>query len=393
MHRRSSRSVSHALSRCAAPVAAFVGTAAAACIVASIAFGAFGSAVTAGPMTVSTKRIFPGARTASAWDLRDASSGSETNKSDPLSYADAIVQTTSTAIASGTNRYLEYTFSSAQPGGISVSSMRFNFRLASAGGAGAGNACFWFDVRSGGTVLASHGSYASAVGCSTGATQATFATSIPEVTSTDQVNGLVVRVYPWETGGTTKKVIVDMATVTGATPYVAAFTAYETQAVDDTSGTPTTLAWALAAADTTTYTDITNWPSATPSTTKYLKLTLDPAIPSGAVITSATLTNVWRASGNVTNGGTLCYYLESFNGTTSLATHGSGSSAQNCNASGTNNVSDSVSLPEVNTVTKANGLVIKLYYWMSPTCGNGQNPGCVKSVTDQAQVAFNYYLD
>ena len=373
-------------------VAIFAGTAAAACIVSSLAFAAFNSAATGGPMAVSTKRIFPGPRTASAWDLRDASSGSEANKSDPLSYADAIVQTTSTAIASGTNRYLEYTFSSARPGGLSVSSMQFNFRLASAGGALSGNGCFYFDVRSGGSTLATHGSYASPVGCSTGTTQTTFSTSISEVSSTDQVNGLVVRVYPWETGLTTKKVTVDMATVTGATAY-GSFTAYETQAVDDTSGTPSTLAWSLATADSTTYTDATNWPSATPTTTKYLKLTFDPAIPTGAVITSVTLANAWRASANVTNGGTLCYYLESFNGSTSLGTHGSGSSAQNCNASGTNNVSDSVPLSEVNTVTKADNLVIKLYYWLSPLCGGGGNPGCVKSVTDQAQVTFNYYLD
>jgi hypothetical protein len=344
-------------------------------------------------MTISTKRIFPGPRVASAWDLRDASSGSEANKSDPLSYADAIVQTASTAIASGTNRYLEYTFSSARPGGISVSSMKFNFRLASAGGALSGNACFYFDVRSGGSVLATHGSYASAVGCSTGTTQATFSTSIPEVTSADQVNGLVVRVYPWETGTVTAKVSVDMATITGATPYVSSFTAYEIQAVDDTSGTPSTLAWAPATVDSTTYTDANAWPTTSPSTTKYLKLTFDPAIPSGAVITSVTLTNVWRAASNVTNGGTLCYYLESFNGTTSLGTHGSGSAAQNCNASGTNNVSDSVALPEVNTAAAANNLVLKLYYWMSPNCGSGQKPACVQSVTDQAQVTFNYYLD
>jgi hypothetical protein len=379
-------------SRRAHRVAVLGGTAAAAFAVSSLAFAAFNAATTGGPMAVSTKRIFPGPRTASAWDLRDASSGSETNKSDPLSYADPTVQTTSTAIASGTNRYLEYTFSSARPGGISISSMQFNFRLASAGGGGSGNGCFYFDVRSGGSVLATHGSYASAVGCSTGTTQATFSTSIPEVTSTDQVNGLVIRVYPWETGGTTRKVNVDMATVTGAA-YSAAFTAYESQAVDDTSGTPSTLAWALAAADSTTYTDATAWPSATPSTTKYLKLTFDPAIPTGAVITGATFTNAWRAASAVTNGGTLCYYLESFSGTTSLATHGSGSSAQNCNASGTNNVTDPVSLPEVNTPTKANNLVIKLYYWLSPLCGGGGNPTCVKSVTDQAQVTFNYYLD
>ena len=69
-----------------------------------------------------------------------------------LSYADGLVHTPSTAIASGTNRYLEYTFSSSRPGGISVSSMQFNFRLASAGGGNSGNGCFWFDVRSSGSV-------------------------------------------------------------------------------------------------------------------------------------------------------------------------------------------------------------------------------------------------
>ena len=115
----------------------------------------------------------------------------------------------------------------------------FNFRLASAGGAQAGNACFWFQVRSGGSVIGTHGSYAGAAGCSTGTTQTTISTAIAEVTSTDQVNGLVVRVYPWETGTKTKVVNVDLATVTRLDA-VRAFTAYETQSVDDTSGAPAT---------------------------------------------------------------------------------------------------------------------------------------------------------
>src|SRR4029077_10778250 len=134
----------------------------------------------------------------------------------------------------------------------------FNFRLASSGGAQSGNACFWFDVRSGGSVIGTHGSYASAGGCRTGTTQTSFSTAIPEVTSTDQVNGLVVRVYPWETGTKTKTVDVDLATVTGSTPYNT-FTAYETQWVDDTSGAPTTAPWLVSAVDGTTYTDATNW--------------------------------------------------------------------------------------------------------------------------------------
>jgi hypothetical protein len=374
-------------------IAALAAVTLAAFMSASLAFAGFGGSAAGGPMSVSTKRIFPGPRSAAAWDLRDASSGAESNKSDPFSYADAVVSPTSTAIASGTNRYLELTLSSSRPGGISVSGVNFNFRLASGGGAQAGNACFWFDVRSGGTVIGTHGSYAAAAGCSTGTTQTTISTAIPEVISTDQVNGLVVRVYPWETGTKTKVVNVDLATVTGSTPYVSGFTAYETQSVDDTSGAPATLPWSLAAVDGTTYTDANNWPSAAPNTARYLKLTFDALLPAGAVITSVTLTNAWHASANVTNGGTLCYYVESFNGTTSLGTHGSGAAAQNCNASGANNVSDSVPLPEVYSVAAANNLVIKLYYWGSPLCGGAGNPTCVKSVTDQAQATFNYYLD
>jgi hypothetical protein len=371
---------------------AVIGSALASFAVVSVSLAGLSSLATGGPQTIVSKRIFPGPRSVPAQDVRDASSGAESNKSDAISYADAVVNQTSTAIASGTNRYLEYTMNSGRPGGLSVSSPVFTFSLASAGGAQSGNACFWFDVRSGGSVIGTHGSYASAAGCSTGTTQTTFSTAIPEVTSTDQVNGLVVRVYPWETGGKTKVVNVDMATVGGSTPY-AAFTTYEIESVDDTSGTPATTPWSLATVDATTYTAASNWPSAAPVTTKYLKPTFEPFIPTGSVVTGATLTNVWRASGAVTNGGTLCYYLETFNGATSLGTHGSSGSPVACTNSGTTFSTDTISLPEVNTVAEANSLVIKLYYWISPLCGGGGNPGCVKSVTDRAQVTFSYYLD
>jgi hypothetical protein len=376
-----------AVSRRALRWATIAGAALAGFVSVSFALAGFNSPATGGPQSISSKRIFPGARTVAPLDVRDASAGSESNKSDPLSYADGTTFQPSTAIGSGTNRYLEFTMNSARPGGISVSSAQFNFRLASNNGGG--SACFWFDVRSGASVIGTHGSYASQVGCSASTTQTTFNTALPEITSTDQLNGVVIRVYLWETA--TKKVNVDLATVTGSTPYMN-FTSYETQFVDDTSGTPATTVWPLFAVDATTYTATTNWPAAA-ITTKYLKATFDPSVPAGSVVTSATLTNVWRASANVTNSGTLCYYLEAFNGATSLATHGSGSSAVSCNNSGTNLVTDTVSLPEVNDATKASNLVIKLYYWVSPTCGGAGNPACVKSVTDQVQVAFNYYLN
>lgn len=371
---------------------AVLGSALAAFAVVSASFAGLSSLTTGGPQTIVTKRIFSGPRSVAASDVRDASSGAESNVSDPLSYADGVITPTSTAIASGTNRYLDFTFASGRPGGLAVSSPQFNLRLASAGGAQSGNGCFWFEVRSGGSVIGTHGSYASAAGCSTGTTQTTISTSIPEVTSTDQVNGLVVRVYPWETGspGKTKVVNLDLATVTGST--YSAFTAYETSFVDATSGTPATTPWFMAAVDATTYTDATNWPAAV-TTTKYLKLTFDPGVPAGSVVTAVSLKNVWHASTAVTNGGQLCYYLETFNGTTSLATHGSAGSPQACTASGTVFSTDTISLPEVNDATKSNNLVIKLYYWVSPTCGGTGNPVCVKSVTDQAQATFTYYLD
>jgi hypothetical protein len=368
-----------------------LGSALAAFVVTSACFAGMSSLANGGPQTIITKRIFPGPRTVAAQDVRDASSGAEANKSDAFSYADAVVTSTSTAIASGTNRYLDFTLNSGRPGGLAVSSGMFNFRLASGGGAQAGNACFWFEVRSGGSVIGTHGSYASATGCSAGTTQTTISTAVPEVTSTDQLNGLVVRVYPWETGGKTKVVNVDLATVTGSTPY-STFTAYETQWVDDTSGAPTTAPWFATAVDGTTYSEATSWPAA-PSTTRYLKLTLDPGVPAGSVVTAVSLKNVWHASAAVTNGGTLCYYVETFNGATSLGTHGSPASPQACTASGTVFSTDTIPLAEVNDATTANNLVIKLYYWVSPTCGGAGNPTCVKSVTDQAQVTFTYYLD
>jgi hypothetical protein len=370
---------------------AVLGSALAAFVVASVSLAGMSSLATGGPQTIVTKRIFAGPRAVAAQDVRDASSGAESNKSDALSFADAVVTPTSTAIASGTNRYLDFTFNSGRPGGLSVSSPLFNLRLASGGGAQAGNACFWFEVRSGATVIGTHGSYAAAAGCSTGTTQTTISTAIAEVTSTDQLNGVVVRVYPWETGTKTKVVNVDLATVSGSTPY-SAFTAYETQFVDDTSGAPATTPWFAATVDGTAYTDATAWPAAA-STTRYLKLTFDPGVPAGSVVTSVSLKNVWRASAAVTNGGTLCYYLETLNGATSLATHGSAASPQGCTASGTVFSTDTIPLAEVNDATKANNLVIKLYYWISPTCGGAGNPVCVKSVTDQAEATFNYYLD
>ena len=79
---------------------AVAGSALAAFVVVSGALAGFSSLTAGVSHTIVTKRIFLGPRSLAAQDLRDASSGAETNKSDSYSYADGTVATTSTAIAS-----------------------------------------------------------------------------------------------------------------------------------------------------------------------------------------------------------------------------------------------------------------------------------------------------
>jgi predicted ribosomally synthesized peptide with SipW-like signal peptide len=357
-------------------VVAFV--AAAAALAVGSTYAAFNSTTANGSNSFGAKRIFPRNWSLAAMDLRDASSGAEANKSDPLSYGgDSLTTSSSGNVASGSNAYFEFTLGSQLPGGLSVSSVTFKFSLASAGGAGSGNGCFWFDVRSGGSVIGTHGSYASAVGCSTTTTLKEFDTTLSEVTTTDQMNGLVIRAYAWDTGG--KKVKVDLATVTGSTSY-GTFTSYERQVVDS-SGALTT-PWKLASVDATVFTSASAWPTSA-ATTKYLKLTFDPGVPTGAVISSATLTFVYKASA-ATSGAGLCYYVDVFQGTTLLATHGSGSSAYSCNTSSTNYVTSTVSLTEVDSAAKADALDVKIYMWSATS---------VTSNVDQGQLTLNYYLN
>jgi hypothetical protein len=334
-----------------------------------------------GPDAFGAKHIFPGNRSLPAMDVRDATGASEANKSDPFSFAaDSLTSTSAGTMASGSNMHFDFTMTSQLPAGLAVSSATFNYRLASSGGSG--NACFWFQVVSGGSVIGTHGSYAAAAGCSTGSTQTQFATSIPEVGSTTVANGVLIRVFAWETGS--KKVVTDLATVTGSTPY-GTFTSYE-NIVTDTSTGGTTTNWSQAAADAVTYTTTNSFPTAA-STSKYLKLTFDPAVPTGAVIASVTITLVWRPSATVASPG-LCYYVDVLQGTTLLASHGSSSSPFACNTSGTVMATSSISLTEVNTPARANALVAKFYMW-GPACGGG----CPKGVADQGQLTVNYSLD
>jgi hypothetical protein len=360
---------------------ALIGAAAAAFLVATTAVAGFNAITSGGPMTVSSKRIFPGVRSTSAWTLRDASGGAaEANADDALSYADATVKATSNWSSSfASNRYLEFDFNSAWPGGVSVSSATFNFRMA-ANGAGE-TACFYIAVYRASTsaLLATYGSSGSPIGCNATIVQTTYTQSIAgAVTDSTILNDLRVRVYGNESGGRPMK--VDMATVTGSTPYMS-YTAYEQIYRDQANTTLTTTNWGVAiSGDGTNYPSAANWSSSF-SALRYLKLTFDPAVPSGSVITSASVDFYYRSN---TAGNTACWYLETYNGLTPLGTHGSSGTPISCNTGNTTFSTDNVTLSELTTVANANALTIKVYM---------KESGNKKTQIDFARLNVNYYLD
>jgi predicted ribosomally synthesized peptide with SipW-like signal peptide len=330
----------------------------------------------------TAKRIFPAAHSIAAHDVLDATGASAANVSDPFAVAgDGLTATTSGSPSSGSNTYLEFTMTSQLPATVAVSGVAFDFNFASAG-PGSGDACFWFQARSSGNVVGTHGSYAAPLACSTGTTPLETDTLLPEVTSSDVANGLVIRVYVWNTKS--KAVVVDRAEVTGSTPY-GTFTSYSTTVTDTTSGSAST-PWALENTDGVAITTSTAFPTSS-NPAKYLRLSFDPSIPTGATVSSATLTFVWRPSGTVSSPG-LCYSVDILQGATLLASHGTSSSPYSCNTSGTTGKTDAISLPEVDSAAKADGLVARFVMW-GPACG----AGCPRSVVDQGLLTVNYSLD
>ncbi len=340
---------------------------------------AFSSSTSNGPNSFGAKRIFPTSPTTAAWDLRDASSGTEANSSDVLSFNDGLIKTTGNwSSAFSTTRYLDFDLGAPLPPGLSVSGATFDFRFAD--NVSGDTASFYFEVRrlSTNTVIQTHGSSGTPVGSVTGTTQQTFSTAISEVNTTDIANDLRIRVYMKESAS--KAVRVDQGTVTGSSPY-ASFTLYENSSTDASTGTATTTAWSLAGSGGTAYTDATNWATSF-SATKYLKFTFPAYLPTGATVTSVSFSDAYKT--NAGSSSTTCQYFEVYNGASLLATHGSSGSPYSCNSSNTTYVTDTVSLTEVTTATAANNLIIKMYF---------KSSGAVKSQHDLATVTINYYLD
>jgi hypothetical protein len=314
--------------------------------------------------------------TTSAWDLRDASAGgSPVNVSDPIAFAsDGRTVTTSTPPTSfSTNRYLEIDSNGPLPTKASPTSAAFNMRFAA--GAGSSTACFYFDLRRASTnaVLVTHGSSANPVGCVTGTAQTSFSTALPEVSSTAIANDLRARVYIRRSGGAAP--IVDQAAVSVVSSQ-GAFALYDDVFTDRLDGGATTRTWPLVASGGPTYVSASTWPTAF-SSSRYLQLTFPAYVPTGATVSGGSFVHRFRRSGG---GGSACWYLQVLQGTTVVGTHGSAASPISCTSGGTYRT-DTVSLPEINSPARANGVVLKVYVRST----NGRS-----SQHDQANLTINY---
>jgi hypothetical protein len=351
-------------------VAAFVTT--------SAALASFTSTGSVGA-TYVTKRVFLGVRSAWPWDVRDASGGAaETNSSDVLSYTDTLMATTkSWSTTFATTRFDDFDFSGGLPAGVPVTSATFNFTFVPSR-TPQDNACFYIDVRRASTnaLLGTHGSSGTPSGCANGAQLAATVDVSAEVTNTDIANDLRIRVYA--NNSTSRPIKIELATVTITTPYATA-TLREQRWDDEANAVAAATLWPFPATDGTGYTTVGNF-ATTFSTTRYVKFTPSAAVPTGATIANAQVQLAYKSA---TAGDQTCWYFEVYNGATLIGTHGSSATPVSCNST-TSYVTDTVSVPEVNTSTIANAVVLRVYM---------KNSGSRKASFDLVQLDVNYYLD
>ena len=344
----------------------------------SAALAAFSSLASGGGGIVSSKRIFSGVRSAWPADVRDASGGgAETNSFDALSYADGVTVTTkSWSSAFGATRFDDFDFSGGRPPSVPVSSATFNFTFAPS--RTNDDACFYIEVRRASTnaLLGTHGSSGSPSACSTGSTVSATVSVSAEVTNTDIANDLRIRVYA--NNSTNRPLKIDLASVSVTTPWFTT-TLFEKRWDDEANAAGAVALWPLVAADGAAYTTVGNLATAF-SAARYLKFTPNQVVPAGAAIAGAKVQFAYKSA---TVGDTTCWYFEVYNGATLIGMHGSSGTPVSCNAT-TSSVTDTVSIPEVDTVAEANTLVLKAYL---------RNSGLRKASIELVQADLTYDLD
>src|SRR5262249_9392614 len=114
------------------------------------------------------------------------------------------------ANAFASTRYISFTFPRMVPASASVTGATFD--LSYRPNTNGNSACYYFEVYSGGTLIATHGSTTSTISCNTSnTTYQVDATSLSEVNTSTIANSLSVKVYFKNSGA--KPVQFDLADV------------------------------------------------------------------------------------------------------------------------------------------------------------------------------------
>jgi hypothetical protein len=113
------------------------------------------------------------------------------------------------ATAFSATRYLKVTFPAYIPSSATVSGATYtnSYRPTSSGH----NTCWYFEVYSGATLLATHGSSGSPVSCNSTTTYKVDPVSLPEINTPAKANGAIVKMYYNVAGGGTKTTDHDLA--------------------------------------------------------------------------------------------------------------------------------------------------------------------------------------
>ena len=125
----------------------------------------------------------------------DQSTGTATDNSWKVAYADAnnYQSKSNWPTAYATTKYVSYTFPSSLPSGATINSVTLTHAYRPQAAA---TLCYYFEVYSGATLLASHGSTSSNVSCNTSSTTfVTDAIPLPEVNTVALANAVTVKIY------------------------------------------------------------------------------------------------------------------------------------------------------------------------------------------------------
>ena len=111
----------------------------------------------------------------------------------------AFISSTGWSTTFESGRYLKLTFPAYVPAGSVVTSATFRheYRSATAGD----TTCYYFEVYSGVTLLATHGSPGSPLSCNAAASYANDAVALPEIDTVAEANTVSIKLFVRNSGG------------------------------------------------------------------------------------------------------------------------------------------------------------------------------------------------